>query len=261
MSQSIVTTVADGVLHIELADPAGVNGMDNEMFAALDEAFRLGDDDASVRVMLLSSRGKIFSAGANLKSIAGTSGNPVPQDLGSWPANAVIRTLARATKPTVAAVHGAAAGGGATILLSCDFVVAAEGTRFQLPFAQLGLSSELASSYLLPMFVGMRKAREWLLLAEPFDAAEALQAGFINAVVPREQLMDRAGQYVSRLKANAPRSMRTIKRLLMHSHMAAVDAILEDEGALIREGFGSEEMKEAISAFLDRRKPDFSRFS
>jgi enoyl-CoA hydratase/carnithine racemase len=261
MSQNVVTTVADGVLHIELADPDGVNAMDNDMFAALDEAFRRGEDDATVRVTLLSSRGKIFSAGANLKAVAESRANPVPQDLGSWPANAAVRTLARATKPTVAAVHGAAAGGGATILLSCDFVVAAEGTRFQLPFAQLGINSELASSYLLPMFVGMRKAREWLLLAEPFDAAEALQAGFINAVVPREQLMDRARQYVDRLKSNAPRSMRTIKRLLMHSHIAAIDAILEDEGALIREGFSSGEMQEALSAFLGRRKPDFTRFS
>ena len=90
---------------------------------------------------------------------------------------------------------------------------------------------------------------------------ELYRLGVVEACVPREQLMDRAGQYVSRLRANAPRSMRTIKRLLMHSHMAAVDAILEDEGALIREGFSSEEMKEAVSAFLERRKPDFGRFS
>jgi 2-(1,2-epoxy-1,2-dihydrophenyl)acetyl-CoA isomerase len=139
-------------------------------------------------------------------------------------------------------------------------MVGAGAARFCMPFSQVGMCTELGSSYLLPFYVGMHKAKEWALLGETFDAAEALEAGLVKSVAPVDQVTERAGRYVERLESCAPRSLRATKRLMAAAHRVALANILLAEAEELRVGFRSEEAAEAIDAFAARRKPDFGRF-
>jgi len=258
--RTIETSLSDGVCHIELARPEAKNPMDNEFFREMREALTRAEDNPEARVVLISGRGEGFCSGADLKALRQDRG-VLTADSVTWPGNLMALTMALLTKPIVAAVHGVAFGGGVTMLLYCDVVVAAEGTRFCTPFAKLGLCTELGSSLLLPLAVGMRKAKEWALLGDVFDAAEALEAGFVNAVVPRDELMTRAGKYIAKLKSACPSSLRAIKRLMTEAHLGVLGQTLIKEYEALDKGLHSPELTEALEAFAAKRKPDFSRFS
>jgi enoyl-CoA hydratase/carnithine racemase len=256
----IETSFTDGVFHIELSRPEARNPMDNEFFREMRDAFTSAEENPEVRVVLISGRGEGICSGADLKALRKDRG-VLTGDSVSWPGNLMALTMALMTKPIVAAVHGVAFGGGVTMLLYCDFVVAAEGTRFCTPFSRLGLCTELGSSLLLPLAVGMRKAKEWALLGEVFEASEALEAGFVNAVVPRDELMERAGKYLSKLKDACPSSLRAIKRLMIEAHLGVLTQTLIREYEALDKGLNSPEFTEALEAFAEKRKPDFRRFS
>ncbi len=257
--KKIATTTREGVFHIELNRPEAKNPMDNELFDEIVAALREAEENPDVRVVLLSGRGEGFCSGADLKALK-KDRTSLKGDGLNWSGNRMAMTLARMEKPLVAAVHGVAYGGGVTMLLYCDFVVAAEGTKFCTPFSKLGICTELGSSYLLPLAVGMRKAKEWALLGDVFDAAEALSVGFVNAVVPPERLMEKAGEYVAKLKGAAPSSVRAIKRLMTDAHLGALSRTLLLECDALQQGLNSAECEEALNAFAEKRKADFSRF-
>lgn len=249
----LLSTRCDGYQHIEIDNAEKNNTMSPAFFAQLGDALVEAEQAPEVRAILLSARGKLFSAGGDIDGFGdGFSVSPIHQ---------FVVEMFRCEKPIVAAVHGAAVGGGATLLLGCDIVVAAEDTKFIFPFSQLGINLELGASYLLPLTVGMRYAMKWALLAEPIGCAEALQAGLVTDVVPADQLLSTAERYVSRLIQLAPRSLRANKRLLRHAHVEALQAVLVEECKELELGVESEEMKEAIAAFKGKRAPDFSRFS
>jgi enoyl-CoA hydratase/carnithine racemase len=256
--QYIQSTKCDGYQHIEIDYAEKKNTMSSAFFAQLRDAFYAANNDREVRAILLSGRGDIFSGGGDIQEFAK---NPFADGYTSSPIYHAIDEVLRCDKPIVAAVQGAAVGGGATILLACDIVVAAEETKFLFPFAQLGINAELGSSYLLPLTVGMRFASKWLLLAEPVGSEEALQAGLATEVVPADQLMSTSMRYVTRLTELVPRSVRTNKRLLRHGHAAALQSVLVEEFKELEVGGASDELKEAIEAFKGKRKPDFSSFS
>jgi enoyl-CoA hydratase/carnithine racemase len=245
------------VLHLRFGQSGVRNLMDDAWFDALEGHLAEADRHPDVRVVLLSAEGDAFCSGANLKGIQ-------PSLLtDDYAQSALARLLQRLTsfeKPLVAAVHGLAIGGGTTVLLHCDFVYAAEGTRFQMPFAKLGLVPEFGSSYLLPLNAGMRLASELVLLGEPFDAATALRAGLVTSVEPPEGLMQRAWQTAHTLAQMAPGPLRRSKNLLRQGHQAALEATLAREGQALQESLRSPELAEAVSAFLAKRAPDFSRF-
>ncbi len=171
-----------------------------------------------------------------------------------------LEAVSHAEKPLVAAVSGVAVGVGTTMLLHCDLVYAADGTKFALPFVNLGLCPEAASSFLLPAIVGYQRAAELLLLGEPFDAAKAHALGIVTEVVPAEILMLRAGDAAKKLAGKPAASLRLTKRLMKRAWMAAIEAALAEEIRHFGERLGSPEAKEAFSAFLEKREPDFSRF-
>ena len=214
------------VLHLRFGQAGVRNLMDDQWFDTLEGHLAEADLNPEVRVVLLSAEGEAFCSGANL----------------------------------MAAVHGLAIGGGTTLLLHCDFVYAAEGTRFQMPFTKLGLVPEFGSSYLIPLSAGMRLASELVLLGEPFDAATALRAGLVTSVEPVDGLMERAQRTADTLAQMAPGPLRRSKNLLRQGHQAALEATLEREGQALQESLRSPELAEAVSAFLAKRAPDFSRF-
>jgi len=139
-------------------------------------------------------------------------------------------------------------------------VYAATNARFQLPFVPLGIVPEFASTYLLPLLAGYQRAAELLLLGQPFSAQKAHEVGIVTAVVPQETLMAEAGKAAAQLASLPPESLRLTKRLLKKRHGAAIGEAIAEETRIFSERLSSPEAKEALSAFLEKRKPDFSRF-
>lgn len=246
------------ILRLSFGTAGRRNVMSDAWFAALEDHLRQAQGNPVVRVVLLSGQGDAFCAGADLKGLATEL---FPEGYARSALARLLERLADFDKPLVAAVHGAAIGGGSTLLLHCDFVFAAEGTLFQLPFARLGLVPEFGASYLLPLHAGVRLARELVLLAAPFDAHTAKRAGIVSEVVMPQALMALAQTTAVALAALPPGPLRAAKRLLQAGHRAALAAAFAAEGKALDAAVASPELHEAVDAFLSKRTPDFSRFS
>jgi enoyl-CoA hydratase/carnithine racemase len=230
------------------------NALTAGMYAQLGAAFRAAEDDAQVRAVLLHGTEDCFTAGNDVADFLKRPSGGTP------PAKALFDTLPWMKKPVVAAVGGPAVGIGSTLLLHCDLVYAAPNARFQLPFVPLGIVPEFGSTYLLPLLAGYQRAAELLLLGQPFTAQKAYEAGIVTAVVPQENLLTEAEKAASMLAALPPESIRLTKRLMKARHGQPLTAAIEEEMRIFGERLQSPEAKEALSAFLEKRKPDFSRF-
>ena len=252
----IQTDTADGIQTITFDRPAKKNAITAAMYAALADALRVAQDDAAVRAILIAGSPEIFTAGNDLEDFlhAPPSGNDSP-------VFRFLTAISSAEKPIVAAVRGAAVGIGTTLLLHCDLVYAGRGARFALPFAQLGLCPEAASSLLFPRLVGYQRAAEKLLLGEMFGADEALAMGLVSAVLDDDAVLAHAQRQAAKLAALPASSIRTTKWLMKGDDASAIAARMQKEGTTFRELLGSPEAKEAFSAFLAKRKPDFRQFA
>ena len=222
------------------------------MYAALAEAIAAAERDRSVRVMLLHGAGDAFCAGNDLQDFLA---NP-PHDEES-PGFRFLRVMSHATKPLVAAVHGAAVGIGTTMLLHCDLVYAADSARFHLPFVNLGLCPEGASSVLLPALAGYPRAAELLMLGEPFGAAKARDVGLVTEVVAEAELLAVATAAAQKLADKPPEALTVTKQLLRRALMPQIEAALEEEPKQLRALLRSPEAKEAFMAFFEKRKGGF----
>ena len=254
MSAAILTETRERVARIEIARPEKKNALTGEMYAQLTAALSAARDDAQVRVVLLHGSRDCFTAGNDLSDFL----NRKPGDVS--PVFGLFQVLPALEKPVVAAVNGPAVGIGTTLLLHCDLVFAAPDARFQLPFVPLGIVPEFGSTLLLPMLAGYQRAAELLLLGQPFTAEKAREAGIVNAIFPQDKLFEEAGKVASALATLPPASIRLTKQLMKARHAKMVGEQIAEEGRLFLERLGSPEAKEAMSAFLEKRKPDFSRF-
>jgi enoyl-CoA hydratase/carnithine racemase len=251
----IVTLREGAVQRIQLNRPDKKNAITTAMYAALADAIVAADADRSVRVMLLHGAGDGFTAGNDLHDFLAN-----PPQTEDRPAFRFLHAISHAAKPIVAAVHGVAIGIGTTMLGHCDLVYAAEGTRFHLPFVNLGLCPEGASSVLLPLTAGYQRAAELLMLAEPFDAAKAREIGLVTEVVPGSQLLAAAAAAAQRLAAKPPQSLRVTKGLLKRALMPQIEAALAAELQAFAARLASPEAKEAFTAFFEKRPADFSKY-
>jgi enoyl-CoA hydratase/carnithine racemase len=251
---SIKSKVENRVAWVELARPEKKNALTGEMYKQLAAALAAADADPQVRAILLHGTQDCFTAGNDLhdflKRPAGAE--PLVVDL--------FKVLPNLAKPIVAAVGGPAVGIGSTMLLHCDLVYAADNARFQLPFVPLGIVPEFASTYLLPLLAGYQRAAELLLLGQPFTAEKARDVGLVTEVVSAANLFSKAREAAQTLAALPPEALRFTKRLLKKRHGAAIAETLAEETRIFSERLSSPEAKEAMSAFLEKRKPDFSRF-
>jgi enoyl-CoA hydratase/carnithine racemase len=232
------------------------NALTTAMYTAFAEAIRAADGDPGVRVMLIAGAGDAFTAGNDLQDFLAQA----TQAAGPRPVLDFLQVFSHAAKPIVAAAHGVAVGIGTTMLAQCDLVYAAEGTRFSMPFVNLGLCPENASSFLLPSICGYQRAAELLMFGEPFDAAKAREVGLVNAVVPAAELGATANAAAQKLAAKPPESLRLTKRLMRRAWLPEIEAALAAESKAFAERLASPEAKEAFTAFLEKRAPDFSRF-
>jgi len=228
------------------------NAITVEMYAQLGAALAAAEADPQVRAVLLHGSPDCFTAGNDVADFL-----KAPRNAGSSPARALFDTLPQMKKPVVAAVGGPAIGIGSTMLLHCDLVYAAPNARFQLPFVPLGIVPEFGSTFLLPLIAGYQRAAKLLLLGQPFTAQEACEAGIVTAVVPQENLLSEAEKVAIALAALPPESIRLTKRLMKARHAQTLAATIEEETRIFTERLTSPEAKEALSAFLEKRKPNF----
>jgi enoyl-CoA hydratase/carnithine racemase len=251
----IRSSTQERIARIEIHRPEKKNAFTGEMYRQLGEALTAAGEDKSVRAILLHGTRDCFSSGNDVGDFL--KHRPTGTET---PAAMLFRALPGLEKPVVAAVAGPAVGIGCTMLLHCDLVFAGAGARFQLPFVPLGLVPEFASTWILPLVAGYQRAAELLLLGQPFTAEQAREAGIVNAVVPDGEVLEKAEKAAMQLAALPPESIRLTKRLLKGAQAAAVNARILEETRIFTERLGSPEAKEAMSAFLEKRKPDFSRF-
>ena len=251
----IRTETKNRVMSIEIARTDKKNALTQDMYRAMSQALTAADADAQVRAILIHGARDCFTAGNDLKDF-------LDRDPHAGPAAsfAFISGLPKVAKPLIAAVGGAAVGVGTTMLLHCDLVYAAPGARFQMPFVPLGLVPEAASSLLLPMIAGYQRAAELLMLGQPFGADKALAAGFVTEIVPEDKLLDHARAAAAAVAALPPASVRLTKQLMKRQLRDAIAAQMQEEGRVFAERLQSGEAKEAMNAFFEKRKPDFSRF-
>jgi enoyl-CoA hydratase/carnithine racemase len=249
----IRSQTADRIARIELARPDKKNALTAEMYAQLTAALDAAGKDPQVRVVLLRGSADCFTAGNDISDF-------LKRKPGESPVFGLFQVLPSLEKPVVAAVGGPAVGIGTTLLLHCDFIIAAEDARFQLPFVPLGIVPEFGSTLLLPRLAGYQRAAKLLLLGQPFTAREALDAGIVTEVVSKEELLEKAERTASMLATLPPESLKLTKRLMKQAQAPEVQARIAEEGRLFVERLASPEAKEAMSAFLEKRKPDFSRF-
>ncbi|MES2899427.1 MAG: enoyl-CoA hydratase [Pseudomonadota bacterium] len=257
----ILTSKADGILTIQFNRPERKNAITAVMYQTMADALLAADSDSAVRAILFTGHPQIFTAGNDLEDFMQNSA-PVPGVAPeSRPVFQFMRALAGASKPVVAAVSGAAIGIGTTLLMHCDLVYAADNAKFAMPFAQLGLCPEFASSLLLPQLAGYPRAAEKLLLGETFLAEEAYRMGMVSKVLPLEELLPFAQQQAAKLVALPAASIRTTKALMKRARSGAINDTMAAEnekfGAMLLGG----EAKEAFTAFFEKRKPDFSSFA
>jgi len=251
----IVTELREHILRIKINRPQKKNALTIAMYAAMADAIIQADEDGDIRVIFLQGTADCFTAGNDLQDF-----KDYRPDGDVRPANPFLVAIRRVKKPMVAAVGGMAVGLGTTMLLHFDLVYAGESAQFRLPFVNLGLCPEAASSFLLPRLIGHQRASELLLLGEFFSAAKAREIGLVNAVYPDSELIDEAFVQAQKLAQQPPASVRLTKALLKRSISGDIADTMAEEMKYFFERLGSAECAEALFAFFERRKPDFSGF-
>jgi len=251
MSDLILTENRDGVLVITLNRPEKKNAINTEMWVGMRETFRSAADDPDVVCALLCGAGDNFSSGVDLASFS---------DVGEGeehPFESAARAVVEFDKPLVAAARGASIGGGATVLFHADVVYVGESFRLRLPFASLGLVPEWGSSYMLQANIGAQRAAEIFYTAEWVDAAKAVEVGIAAHKVPDDELFDHALAKATEIAQWPVNSLREIKRSLRMHHLPAIDAAINEEQAAMMRQAGSPENMEALTAFMEKRPPNF----
>ncbi len=254
MSDDILVHTEAGVTTITFNRPQRKNSLTAAMYTALAQALAAARDDDAVRVVVFQGHETVFSAGNDIGDFLAT-----PPSSPEAPVFAFLHALSTFPKPLVAAVCGPAVGIGTTMLLHCDLVYAGDNAAFSVPFVNLGLCPEAASSLLLPRLMGHQRAAEALLLGEPFMAEAALEVGLVNRVVPPSEATNLAQAQARKLAAKPRTSLVETKRLMKQGQADAVAHQIAQEAAIFGRMLTEPAAREAFGAFMEKRKPDFSK--
>lgn len=252
--QEIVVERQAGVVTIRLNREAKKNAITTAMYTAMADALAAASNDAGVRVLLFQGAASVFSAGSDIGDFLQ---RPPAPELDS-PVLRFLHGLAGFPKPMLAAVCGPAVGIGTTMLLHCDLVYAGDDANFSMPFVNLGLCPEAASSLLAPQLMGYHRAAEALFLGEAFTAETALAMGLVNRVLPTAQCQTWALAQAQKIAAKPLSSLVETKRLMKAGQAAQVLAAIAQEGASFARMLHQGAAREALSAFMEKRRPDFS---
>src|SRR6266481_1766960 len=250
----IVTERSGAILRVQFNRPSKKNAMTSAMYITMADLLTSAAKDDHVRVVLWHGAGDSFCAGNDLDDFL--KNPPGPEDS---PQSRLINAFIAFEKPIVAAVHGAAIGGGTTMLTHCDFVYAGESAKFQMPFINLALVPEFGTSYSIPARIGYLRATELIQLGQPFDAQRAAELGLATRVVPDQKLLATATETAQKLAEKPAGALQACKKLMRQPVRAQLEqaAKLENEEFAVR--LRSADSKEAITAFFEKRKPGFNR--
>lgn len=252
MSHITITTHGP-VRELAFARPERKNAITAQMYADLADGLHAARDDADIRVVLIHGAPEVFTAGNDLGDFLNN-----PPHGNDSPVFRFLQAISTFPKPIIAAVSGAAVGVGTTLLMHCDVVYASDTAQFSMPFANLGLCPEAASSLLFPRLVGLQQASEKLLFGEPFSASEAHQMGLVNRVVATNELMAFARERAQGLARRPMASLLTTKQLIRAGSAQEIASAMQAEGAHFRRMLTEPAAREAFTAFMQKRQPDFS---
>jgi enoyl-CoA hydratase/carnithine racemase len=260
MSTDIAIEVKDGVQIMRFLRAAKKNAFTGAMYNAMSEALDRAETNEAIAVHLFIGSGGVFSAGNDINDFLRRAEAGGPDGKAGIPAPSLdfIRCLPKVSKPMIAAVDGLAVGIGTTLLFHCDLVYATATASLRTPFLDLGLVQEAGSSILAPQRLGYPRAFELICLGEPFSAERALAAGLINAIVPAAELEATALRAAERLIAK-PRQALLASRRLMRRQTAEISGMIDLEAQCYAELMASPEAREAFTAFLEKRPPDFAK--
>jgi len=250
----ILSHVDAGVMTLTFNRVARKNSITADMYDALADALEAANHDPAVRAVVIQGHETVFSAGNDIADFLNH-----PPASADAPVFRFLRGLSSFPKPLVAAVCGPAVGIGTTLLLHCDLVYAGDNAAFSMPFVNLGLCPEAASSFLAPQLMGYPRAAEALLLGEPFMAEAALEMGLVTRIVPPTEVNALAQRQALKLATKPLSSLLETKRLMKKGNAAMVAERIAEEGATFGRMLTEPAAREAFGAFLEKRKPDFSQ--
>lgn len=249
----IITERFEGILRVELNCPKKRNAMTSSMYVTLADVFNEATKNERTRVVLWHGAGDSFCAGNDLEDFLKNPPGP-----GEFPQARLMNALLDFDKPLIAAVQGAAIGGGTTMLTHCDFVYAGGSAKFQMPFINLAVVPEFGSSCSIPARIGHIRAAELILLGLPFDARRAADLGFVTQVVPDQNLLATAKETARELAAKPASALQTSKQLMKRPFREQIRAAMKAENEEFSAQVRSADAKEALTAFLEKRLPRFT---
>ncbi len=250
----IIKERSGGILRVQLNRPAKKNAMTMSMYVTLADILNDAAKDEQVHVVLWHGAGDSFCAGNDVEDFLKN-----PPGSGESPQARLMNAFINFDKPLIAAVQGAAIGGGTTMLTHCDFVYAGETAKFQMPFINLGLVPEFGSSYSVPIRIGHVRAAELILLGLPFDARRAAELGLVTRVVPDQELLATATETAQKLAEKPAGALQACKRLMKRSSRAQIEQAVKVENEEFASLLRSADAREAFTAFLEKRPPDFTK--
>jgi enoyl-CoA hydratase/carnithine racemase len=247
---SIKTDIADGVLTVTIARPEKKNALTLAMYQALSDAIQVARADTTVHAVLITGQAGMFTSGNDLQDFLRQTPNGEAS-----PVLRFMQAMLDCEKPIIAAVTGLAIGIGTTLLLHCDLVYVADDARLGTPFVNLGLVPEFGSSLLLPRLMGYAQAAEKLLLGDMFSGTEAVRLGLANAALPAGEVLEHARGVARRFNTLPPAAVLASKRLLRAGLRDQIDATIKAELVVFIERLNSAETRQALQAFLEKRRP------
>lgn len=256
---TIIFEVDGGVATVTMNRPDAANGMNRALMKELAEVSIRCDEDRSIRAVVLTGAGRFFSAGGDVKSFAtaGDDAGALVKELTMY-LHAAIARFSRMDAPVVAAVNGMAAGAGFSLAAACDLAVAAESAVFVSAYTAVALSPDGSSTFFVPRLVGTRRAAELMLTNRRLTAAEALDWGLINEVVPDGEVLVRAGEVAAALATGPTVAFGTVKRLLQASASSSLETQMELEARAIADMTRTRDGREGVTAFVEKRPPGFA---
>ncbi len=259
---AIVTKIDKGIANITLNRPERLNALDPEMAAALHASFIDVAKDVGVRCVVVRGEGDGFMAGGDVRFFKQSLNRSSTEDHVAISeiinaVHATIQTMHSLSKPIIASVHGAVAGFGISLMAACDLAIAAQETVFTMAYCRIGTSPDGGSTFALPRMIGLKRSMELALLGDRFDAEQALSFGLINWVVPGGDLHEQTEQLAVRLAAGPTKAYAKTRMLLNTSLNADLNQQLDREQAAFLECTTSDDFAEGVSAFLDKRRPQF----
>jgi|TARA_B110000211_G_C14093383_1_gene560953 2-(1,2-epoxy-1,2-dihydrophenyl)acetyl-CoA isomerase len=257
--ETILYDLKEGVGTITFNRPDVLNATNDTFYIELNALLAEIAKDESVGAVVLTGAGRGFCAGADVRAMDPDASPLKRRARHRWILRDILRPLVELEKPVIAAVNGAAVGAGFNIALACDMILASDKAVFSQIFARLALVPDLGGLYLLTRVVGLNKAKELCFTAKKISASEAFDLGIVNHVVPAEDLLDRAQELAAQIAAGPPTALAMVKTLLNKSSTSTLDQMLEYESYAQTIAYTTEEHREGVAAFREKRQPNFRK--